>query len=440
MLFNRLTPPADLNCNNKNTNNTENTLDGKALLATKQKRVTAKAIEPFAFVVWLPRVLSSRFALVAPYSVCAMRRSLLRTLRFHLGVGVSKPAVARSGLQVLVVRSFSDGKGSSSSGAGDAFTDKAAEEMLAMSQQKAGDAFDGLAAAGFEVAAAATDASSVANLPLRPDGFPMGHTLSNGVMRIIEWLHTGSNYYPAPLDQFLHSNPFPDGMPYWQAIAVVTITTRVLMLPLAIRGMRDGANMQLMRPKMQLIQEEMMADPQKEQRRSEYEKKMRALFKEHNTSPLRPLLIPMAQIPIFFAFFVALKDMGDYYPGLATGGFSIAGLNFENLALADATVALPLLNAALFLAMVQIGADGMPKPQPHEANNLFTPINLMRGLAVAMVPMTMMLPSGLFVYWSGKKHPSLHTSYILSHSHTRAHTHSHTHSLTLSHTNTQCIK
>jgi membrane protein insertase Oxa1/YidC/SpoIIIJ len=67
---------------------------------------------------------------------------------------------------------------------------------------------------------------------------------------------------------------------------------------------------------------------------------------------------------------------------------------FTNLAMADPTYIFPVFNAVTFLLMVELGADGIEMEQ----KTMFK--NVMRAMAVFMVPMTASMPAGLFVYWS----------------------------------------
>ena len=57
-------------------------------------------------------------------------------------------------------------------------------------------------------------------------------------------------------------------------------------------------------------------------------------------------------------------------------------------------MALPILNAASFLLMIELGADGMATSDRDKLKWI------MRGLAFVMTPITMSMPTGLFVYWT----------------------------------------
>jgi YidC/Oxa1 family membrane protein insertase len=174
-------------------------------------------------------------------------------------------------------------------------------------------------------------------------------------------------------------------IPYWGAIVLTTIGIRACLLPVAIKTIQGSARMAVMRPEMQKVQDMMTKDPNKDDQRVtlRYQNEMKALFIKHKVNPLRAVLWPLFQFPVFIAFFMALKEMGTYYPGFATGGAAW----FSNLAAADPYLILPLFNSLSFLLMVEMGADGINAQQQKTFRNV------MRGLAVVMVPLTMDMPS-----------------------------------------------
>ncbi|GMI30019.1 hypothetical protein TeGR_g7217, partial [Tetraparma gracilis] len=67
--------------------------------------------------------------------------------------------------------------------------------------------------------------------------------------------------------------------------------------------------------------------------------------------------------------------------------------DFTNLTIPDASFILPLYCAGSFLAMVEMGADGMDPQQSKIMKNV------MRGLALVMIPFSTQIPQGVFAYW-----------------------------------------
>ena len=182
------------------------------------------------------------------------------------------------------------------------------------------------------------------------------------------------------------------GIPYWEAIVVMTLMLRFMMLPLAVQTMQNAMRMAVLRPHMQRLQDVYLKDPHFEDMRVKlkYHSDMKALFVQHTVTPFRSLLMPLFQLPVFISFFLGLQGMGEYFPALATGGT----LWFTDLSAADPYFIFPVLNAASFLVMIEMGADGMQTSQQETFKWA------MRGLGVAMAPMTMSIPQAVFIYWT----------------------------------------
>ena len=145
------------------------------------------------------------------------------------------------------------------------------------------------------------------------------------------------------------------GIPYWEAIVVMTLMLRLIMLPLAVQTMQNAMRMAVLRPHMQRLQDVYLKDPHFEDMRVKlkYQSDMKALFVQHKVNPFRSLLMPLFQLPVFISFFLGLQGMGEFFPALATGG----ALWFTDLSAADPYFIFPVLNAVSFLVMIEMGAD-----------------------------------------------------------------------------------
>lgn len=104
----------------------------------------------------------------------------------------------------------------------------------------------------------------------------------------------------------------------WQwgfAIVLLTITVRLILVPLAIRQMKSMEGMQAIRPQMEKIQkkyktdrEMMRTDPERYRaRQQKMQQEMSALYKEHKVNPVGGCLPLLAQMPVFFALFSVLR-------------------------------------------------------------------------------------------------------------------------------------
>jgi len=150
-------------------------------------------------------------------------------------------------------------------------------------------------------------------------------------------------------------------IPYWEAIALFTVFLRVALSPINIGAIRNGARMAVVRPEIDKLQKAMKADPRggESMVMQKYQGEMKAVFEKHQVNPLKSLVGPFVQIPVFMSMFFGIQKFGDYFDGITSGGL----LWFTDLSVQDPYYILPVLNAASFLAMIEIGADGMPAEQ-----------------------------------------------------------------------------
>ena len=121
-----------------------------------------------------------------------------------------------------------------------------------------------------------------------------------------------------------------------------------------------------------------------------YQLEMQSIFKKNKVNPIRAAMMPIVQIPVFLFIFFGLNVAGDYLPDYKTGG----DFWFVNLAGSDPYLILPIVNAATFLMMIEIGADEASQMENKENFK-----NGMRALSVAMVPLMYKMAPGLFLYW-----------------------------------------
>ena len=210
---------------------------------------------------------------------------------------------------------------------------------------------------------------------------------TTAVMEGINWLHVTAD------------------LPWWACIGGITFGLRTLMLPVAINTMRNGVRLAHAQPEFAKLREQMMANPPSTpEEQQKFKTRQHRIMAKHQCNPFGALMMPLIQMPVFMTMFFALKQMGDYYPSMATGGT----LWFHDLTVADSTYALPIVSAATFLVIIEIGADTGGAQQQQGMMK-----NFMRGLAVMMVPMTASFAQAVFVYWTTSNFFSLGQTAIL---------------------------
>ena len=235
---------------------------------------------------------------------------------------------------------------------------------------------------GDSVSSIVTDLSSNTTLP-------PGTELVGEVAQIAgeSWYTTAGLMY---VMEYFH---LVSGLEWYQAIAAATVVMRTLTLPFTVMQMRNTARMQLARPEMERLQErakqtQAQNDPEAAQR---HLSEVTAIWKKYECHPVKSLAPLLVSAPLFVSFYFAISRMADGIGSFKDGG----AFWFTDLSAADPTMMMPLLTSALFLASVELGAvEGMNNSQQG-----LTMKWALRGLALALVPMTWNFTQGVFCYW-----------------------------------------
>lgn len=139
--------------------------------------------------------------------------------------------------------------------------------------------------------------------------------------------------------EFLHSV-----LPWWGAIAVGTLLLRLTVFPVVISAQKTAAKLNEVLPEQALLKEKMnqarlVGDSMEFARLSN---ESHTLFKRHGVNPIKAMLAPMAQIPLFLTFFLTLRRMANYpVESLKEGGFSWV----VDLSIPDPFLVLPVVTA-----------------------------------------------------------------------------------------------
>src|SRR3954471_14218157 len=91
------------------------------------------------------------------------------------------------------------------------------------------------------------------------------------------------------------------GVGWGLAIVMLTLTVRLLTLPLSLTGIRSMRRMQMVAPELKAVQEKYKDDKERQQR------EMLALYKEHGVNPLASCFPFLLQIPFFIAVYSLLR-------------------------------------------------------------------------------------------------------------------------------------
>ncbi|XP_006817147.1 mitochondrial inner membrane protein OXA1L-like [Saccoglossus kowalevskii] len=211
--------------------------------------------------------------------------------------------------------------------------------------------------------------------------------------------------------EFLHINLH---LPWWSAIVVGTVIARFLIFPVVIRGQRNAVKLNNVMPTVQRLTNKMneirSSGSQLEIARATNELQM--FMKKHGVNPMKNMLVPLVQAPIFISFFIGLRKMAALpVESMQTGGLYW----FTDLTIADPYYIMPAIATLSMLCIIELGGEtGVQNPQ---MQNMKT---VMRILPFVILPFTASMPASVFCYWLTSNFISLGQVALLKNPNVRA--------------------
>ena len=174
---------------------------------------------------------------------------------------------------------------------------------------------------------------------------------------------------------------------YGVAIILLTVVSKALFYPLTVKSMRSMKAMQALAPQVNALRSKYQKDPQTLQRET------LALYKKHRVNPMGGCLPMIAQVPIFYALYLALSVSVELQNSpflcFARDVFG-ADLWICDLAAHDPTYVLPvLMGVTMFVQQKMTPTMGDPRQA-----------KMMLFMPVIFTVMFLNLPSGLVLYWT----------------------------------------
>jgi YidC/Oxa1 family membrane protein insertase len=173
---------------------------------------------------------------------------------------------------------------------------------------------------------------------------------------------------------------------YGVAIILLTIVSKVLFYPLTVKSMRSMKAMQALQPQVNALRTKYKSEPQRAQQ------EMMALYRKHKVNPMGGCLPMVAQVPVFYALYLALSVSVE----LQNAGFLCFGRVFGvelwicDLASHDPTYVLPILmGVTMFVQQKMTPTMGDPRQA-----------KMMLVMPFVFTFMFLNLPSGLVLYWT----------------------------------------
>lgn len=184
-------------------------------------------------------------------------------------------------------------------------------------------------------------------------------------------------------------------IPWWGAIMIGTICVRVIILPLVIMAQRNAAKMSNNMPQIQVLQMKMTEARQAGNpvESARYAQEMMNFMKSKSLNPLKNMIVPLAQAPVFVSFFIGLRQMANApVESLRDGGL----FWFTDLTMPDQFFLLPLLTSATLYLTIELGTDGAKLA----AQNMQTMRYVLRAMPIIIFPFTMNFPGLILCYWA----------------------------------------
>ena len=185
-------------------------------------------------------------------------------------------------------------------------------------------------------------------------------------------------------------------------IVFLTITVRIVLLPLAVKQINSMRGMQKLQPELKKIQEKYKTDrdmmrknPEKyRERRQKQQEEMMALYKEHGVNPAAGCLPLLLQMPIFFALFRLLQD-SERVPELAGAPFYLID---------DLSVVASWSNIGALALVILMGATTFYSQRQMMASNPSAAQNPQQKIMLYLMPALLLLfafqmPVGVLLYW-----------------------------------------
>ncbi|XP_076370973.1 mitochondrial inner membrane protein OXA1L-like [Tachypleus tridentatus] len=191
------------------------------------------------------------------------------------------------------------------------------------------------------------------------------------------------------------------GVPWWLSIVLGTLVVRTLMFPLMIKAQQNAAKLNNNLPQMQILQLK-LTEARKSGNSMEaarYANELMVFMKEKDVNPLKGLLVPLVQAPVFISFFMALRGMANLpLESMKTGGT----MWFTDLTIPDPFYGLPLITCATLFVIIETGAEGGMRSDSLQAMRYF-----MRAMPLIIFPFAINFPAAILCYWTTSNFISL---------------------------------
>jgi YidC/Oxa1 family membrane protein insertase len=173
------------------------------------------------------------------------------------------------------------------------------------------------------------------------------------------------------------------GVSWGISIILLTVVTRIVILPLSIKQIRSMRSMQAHQPEIKAIQAKYKDDRQRLQR------ELMSFYQENQINPFASCVPLLLQLPVFMSLFYLLRSDEFSNELAASGDPSFLGVTLDEKATGAALIILVVL---YFVTMV--GSTSIMAASAEGSQRV-----MMYALPVVFTPLIIGFPAGLVIYW-----------------------------------------
>jgi YidC/Oxa1 family membrane protein insertase len=181
--------------------------------------------------------------------------------------------------------------------------------------------------------------------------------------------------------QFFHDDV---GVGWGVSIILLTIVTRIAILPLSLKQIRSMRSLQAHQPEIKKIQEKYKDDRQRMQR------EMMAFYQENKINPFASCVPLLLQLPVFMALFYLLRS-DEFQEEIHAAG---SNPDFFGITLDEKAVGAALIILVVLYFVTMVGSTSIMAASAEGNQRL-----LMYALPVFFTPLIISFPAGLVIYW-----------------------------------------
>jgi YidC/Oxa1 family membrane protein insertase len=174
------------------------------------------------------------------------------------------------------------------------------------------------------------------------------------------------------------------GVGWGVAIILLTIVTRIAILPLSLKQIRSMRSLQAHQPEIKKIQEKYKDDRQRMQR------EMMAFYQENKINPFASCVPLLLQLPVFMALFYLLRS-DEFQDEIHAAG---SNPDFFGITLDEKAVGAALIILVVLYFVTMVGSTSIMAASAEGNQRL-----LMYALPVFFTPLIISFPAGLVIYW-----------------------------------------